>query len=127
LSREYSHLHAFFKDKRKLHLANWNLACMPKAQGELGIPCLRDVNIYLLASWLKRYSDTKDRLWNNIFDSKYNTPSPNISIVREASASRVFKGSMWAARSVHFGYRWIVGDGEKIRLWEDTWFGTSPL
>jgi hypothetical protein len=100
---------------------------MPKAQGELGIPCLRDVNIYLLASWLKRYSDNNDRLWKNIFDSKYNTRSPNISIVREASTSRVFKGFMWAARSVHFGYRWIVGDGEKIRFWEDTWFGTSPL
>jgi mannosylglycoprotein endo-beta-mannosidase len=34
---------------------------------------------------------------------------------------------MWALRSVRFGYRWIVGDGTKIRFWEDTWFDTSPL
>jgi hypothetical protein len=26
------------KDKRKLHLANWKLVCMPKAQGGLDIP-----------------------------------------------------------------------------------------
>src|SRR4051812_49418860 len=31
------------KDKRKLHLANWNLVCMPKSQGGLGVPYLRDV------------------------------------------------------------------------------------
>ena len=34
---------------------------------------------------------------------------------------------MWAARAVKFGYRWFVGDGAKIRFWEDTWFGSSPL
>jgi mannosylglycoprotein endo-beta-mannosidase len=34
---------------------------------------------------------------------------------------------MWAAASVKFGYRWKVGDGTKVRFWEDTWFGTSPL
>jgi hypothetical protein len=42
-------------NKRKLHLANCDLVCMPKAQGGLGIPNLRDLNIYLLASWLKRH------------------------------------------------------------------------
>jgi hypothetical protein len=34
---------------------------------------------------------------------------------------------MWAVNSVKFGFRWIVGDGSKIKFWEDTWFGTSPL
>jgi hypothetical protein len=33
------------KDKRKLHLANWHLVCMPKSQEGLGIPYLRNVNI----------------------------------------------------------------------------------
>jgi hypothetical protein len=28
---------------------------------------------------------------------------------------------------VKFGFRWIIGDGAKIKFWEDTWFGTSPL
>lgn len=26
-----------------------------------------------------------------------------------------------------FGYRWMVGNGRKIKFWEDIWFGTSPL
>jgi hypothetical protein len=28
---------------------------------------------------------------------------------------------------VKFHYRWKIGDGAKIRFWEDTWFGNSPL
>jgi hypothetical protein len=34
---------------------------------------------------------------------------------------------MWAVNSVKFGYRWKIGDGKKVRFWEDTWFGSSPL
>jgi hypothetical protein len=34
---------------------------------------------------------------------------------------------MWAAQALKFGYRWIAGNGRKIRFWEDCWFGTSPL
>ena len=34
---------------------------------------------------------------------------------------------MWAAQSIHFGYRWKIGLGDKARFWEDTWIGTSPL
>jgi hypothetical protein len=41
--------------------------------------------------------------------------------------SQIWKGVMWVARSVKFGYRWKIGDETKVRFWEDTWFGTSPL
>jgi hypothetical protein len=32
---------------------------------------------------------------------------------------------MWAVQSIQFGYKCSVGGGDKIRFWEDTWFGTS--
>ena len=41
--------------------------------------------------------------------------------------STFWKGVLWAAQALKFGYRWKVGDGRKIRFWEDTWFGTAPL
>jgi hypothetical protein len=31
------------------------------------------------------------------------------------------------AQAVKHGYRWVVGDGTKVRFWEDTWFGSAPL
>ena len=100
---------------------------MPKEFGGLGIPCLRDVNICLLASWIKRYFGTGNKIWKNMVDAKYKTSNPNVFCSTTLNASRFWKGFMWAARAVKFGYRWFVGDGAKIRFWEDTWFGSSPL
>jgi hypothetical protein len=31
------------------------------------------------------------------------------------------------AQAVKFGYKWLLGDGRKIRFWEDIWFGTAAL
>jgi hypothetical protein len=115
------------KDKRKLHLANWHIVCMPKSQGGLGIPYLRDVNICLLASWLKRYINGDGKLWKELVDSKYNTKNPNIFACIDTNSSKFWKGFIWALNAVRLGYRWKVGDGKQIRFWEDTWFGTSPL
>lgn len=34
---------------------------------------------------------------------------------------------MSIVQSIKFGYRWTAGNGTKIRFWEDTWFGSSPV
>jgi len=34
---------------------------------------------------------------------------------------------MWAAQAAKLGYRWKVGNGKKVRLWEDNWLGPSSL
>jgi hypothetical protein len=34
---------------------------------------------------------------------------------------------MLVAQAVKFGYRWLPGDGRKIRFWEVIWFGYAPL
>jgi hypothetical protein len=34
---------------------------------------------------------------------------------------------MWAAQAAKMGYKWKVGNGRKIRLWEDNWLGSSSL
>jgi hypothetical protein len=34
---------------------------------------------------------------------------------------------MWAVQAAKLGYRWRVGNGKKVRLWEDFWIGPSSL
>jgi hypothetical protein len=34
---------------------------------------------------------------------------------------------MWAAKAAKLGIRWKIGDGKKVKLWEDNWLGTSRL
>lgn len=116
-----------FEGPRKLHLANWPLVCMKKKIGGLGVPNLQDVNLCLLASWIKRYLAGEGKCWRTIVDNKYNTQSPSIFSSNTVGVSKFWSGIMWAVKAVKFGYRWVVGDGSKIKFWEDTWFGTSPL
>jgi len=73
--------------------------------GGLGIPSLRDLNISLLAPWLRRYNNDRDKLWKELLDYKYNTEKPNIFLTRTVGASSFFKGFMWAAQVAKLGYR----------------------
>lgn len=82
------------EDCHKIHLANWELVSMCKEYGGLGIPSLRDLNISLLASWLKRYNMDKDKLWKELLDFKYSTNKPNIFLSKTSGSSSFFKGFM---------------------------------
>ena len=116
-----------FEGNRKLHLANWHLVCMKKEHGGLGVPNIRDLNLCLLGSWVKRYAQYEGNIWKTIIDKKYIRNAPNIFACRPQTSSSFWQGVMWAAKALKFGYRWVVGNGRKIRFWEDIWFGTSPL
>lgn len=116
-----------FEGNRKLHLANWHLVCMKKEHGGLGVPNIRDLNLCLLGSWVKRYAQDEGKIWKTIIDKKYIRNAPNIFASRPQAPSKFWQGVMWAARALKFGYRWAVGNGRKTRFWEDIWFGTSPL
>jgi hypothetical protein len=116
-----------FEGHRKLHLANWSLICKRKAFGGIGIPNLDNVNLCLLSSWVKRYEQDNGKLWKTMVDHKYNTCNPNIFCCNDTGTSQFWKGVMWAVKSIKFGYRWHLGNGKRIRFWEDTWVGNSPL
>ena len=100
---------------------------MLKEFGGLGVPNLRDLNICLLASWVKRYSLDENKLWKQLIDHKYNTDRPNIFYSNTTGSSSFFKGMIWAARAAKMGYRWHIGNGKKVRFWEDNWLGSSSL
>lgn len=53
--------------------------------------------------------------------------TPNILCSSSAGASQLFKGMMWAANASKIGYKWGIGDGRKVRIWEDNWIGNSNL
>jgi hypothetical protein len=46
-----------------------------KEKGGLGIPNLRDLNLCLIASWIQRYYEARDKIRRQIIGFKY---SPNI-------------------------------------------------
>jgi hypothetical protein len=125
-----SHMANFFwndtEEKHKYHLANFQSLCQ-KEQGGLGIPDLRNMNMCLLASWIQRYQDAGPKLWRKIVDAKYQTVSPNIFCCSPRNGSPFWKGVLWVAQAAKMGFRWSVGNGRRVRFYEDHSFGTCSL
>jgi hypothetical protein len=100
---------------------------MCKGFGGLGIPNLRDLNLCLLGPWIKRYQLDEGKIWKQTIDDKYKTSKPNIFYSNTDGSSQFFKSLMWAAKAAKMGYRWKIGNGEKVKFWEDNWLGSSSL
>ena len=77
-------------EAHRYHLINWDTVSLLKEFGGLGVPNLRDLNICLLASWVKRYSLDENKLWKQLIDHKYNTDRPNIFYSNTTGSSSFF-------------------------------------
>jgi hypothetical protein len=60
-----------YEGHKKMHLANWHLICMKKRYRGLGIPDIKDLNLCLLGSWVKRYFRDEGKLWRKVVEKKY--------------------------------------------------------
>lgn len=116
-----------YEGHHKYHLANWDMVSQKIEFGGLGIPNLADMNMCLLASWIKRYHLDNNKIWKKIIDHKYRTAEPNIFACPEVGVSPFWKGVLWAAKAAKMGYFWKVGNGKRTKFWEDHWFGTCSL
>jgi hypothetical protein len=108
-----------YEDHHKYDLTNWGLVTQKKEYGGLGIPGLSEMNMCLLATWIKRYNLNANKLCKHNVDIKYNIHNPNIFYCNYIGASPLWKGVLWAAKAIKMGYQWNVGDGKKIKFWED--------
>jgi hypothetical protein len=89
-------------DFHKYHLVNWDFVSRKKEYGGLGIQNMRDFNLCLLSSWIRRYHFDNNKIWKMIVDYKYNL-SPNIFNAKPVHCSPFRKGVMWAASSARLG------------------------
>ena len=66
-------------------------------------------------------------MWRQLLDFKYSTSEPNIFHTSNREASNFVKGVMWAASAAKMGFMWKIGNGQKVKFWEDNWLDTSIL
>lgn len=62
----------------KYHLANWWPVSQKKEFGGLGIPNLRELNLSILASWVKIFFQSSDKDWVVLLNHKYKTNKPDL-------------------------------------------------
>jgi hypothetical protein len=81
------------------------------------VPDLRDLNLCLLGSWIKRYFNDEGNLWRDSIDVKYRTAEPNVFENKDRGVSQFWRGEMSAAKATKLVYTWKVGNGKRIRFW----------
>ncbi|RVW17671.1 Transposon TX1 uncharacterized 149 kDa protein [Vitis vinifera] len=111
------------------HLVRWDVVCKPKTIGGLGLGNISWRNLALLGKWLWRYPREGLALWHQVILSIYGSHSNGWdanTLVRWShrcpwkAIAQVFQGFSLITR-------YVVGNGERIRFWEDLWWGDQPL
>ncbi|RVW23293.1 putative ribonuclease H protein [Vitis vinifera] len=83
------------------YLVSWDVVCKPRVKRGLGFGKISLRNLALLGKWLWRYPRKSTTLWHQ-------------------AIAQVFQDFFKHTR-------FVVGDGERIRFWEDLWWGDQPL
>lgn len=110
----------------KYHLVNWNDVCQPRDQGGLGVTNLDVKNVSLLCKWLWRL-ENKEGDWQELIRAKYLKKKTLTQCESSLNNSHFWNGLM-EVNNIFFSYcQRIVGDGRKIRFWEDAWIKDKPL
>ena len=115
--------------ERKIHLVKWDIVCSSKVKGGLGIRSLLNFNKALLGKWNWRFSMEENSVWRNIMSLKYgmedggwfsNTPRGNYG-------AGLWKDICKEVIQIRQNCLIEVGNGRKVRFWEDVWCGEAPL
>ena len=111
------------------HLVKWEEVIRPKSKGGLEIGNLILRNKSLLVKWLWRFPREVEMLWHKVIRSKYGIEEG------EWLSSGVVNGTFRNPWKAIHGFLPVflehaktkLGDGRRIRFWEDTWEGSQPF
>ncbi|RVW36866.1 LINE-1 retrotransposable element ORF2 protein [Vitis vinifera] len=112
------------------HLVNWDVVCKPKSRGGLGFGKISIRNVALLGKWLWRYPREGSALWHQVILSIYGSHSNGWdvnNIVRWSHRCPWKAIALVYTKSFPSFTRFVVGNGDRIRFWDDLWWGEQPL
>ena len=117
------------RECKRDHFISSDLVCKPKAKGGLRFGKISLRNYTLLRKWLWRFPRESFALWHQVILSIYGTH------INGWDANTIVRWShccLWKAIARVFQdftryTQFVVGDGERIRFWEDLWWGDQPL
>jgi hypothetical protein len=112
--------------KKKYRLTKWNIICRPRDQGGLGIEVLELKNRCLLSKWLFKILH-EEGTWQEILCNKYLSTKTLAQVEVKPTDSQFWKGLMEVRDDFFRRGRFVVGNGNTIRFWEDKWLGSRPL
>ena len=114
-------------DLNKIAWVNWEIVCLPKERGGLGIKDITSFNLALLGKWKWELFHRQDELWAKVLVSRYGDWRGLAEAPYDKNASLWWRDLKLALHQPSIqnvfrdGIAWKVGRGDKILFWEDNW------
>ena len=103
--------------------------CLFVEMGGLGIRSVVPFNQALLGKWLWRYGHEVTHLWWRVISTKYGEGQGGWStnVCRRTHGCGIWRSinEGWESFSKHLTF--VVGEGTRIRFWNDMWIGDNTL
>jgi len=107
--------------KRKIHWLRSERLCDKKEDGGLGFREMEAFNDAMLAKQVWRLLHQETSLVYKILKARYFPHGQMMSAELGTQPSYTWR-SLWGAREViQRGSRWLIGNGDKVRVWRDRW------
>ena len=113
------------QDERKTAWLSWDKMCVPKACGGMGFKQLKQFNLKLLAKQGWRLQVGQNSLVYHVFKVKFFPDCDFVHAFIGNKPSFVWRSIMAAQEIFHKWLCWRVGNGRKIKVWEDNWVPIS--
>ncbi|KAH1230119.1 TNF receptor-associated factor 1b [Glycine max] len=113
---------------KKISWVKWEVVCLPKSEGGLGIKNLSKFNAALRGKWIWDLVSNHNQLWGRVLISKYGGWS-DLKWGRDKGwQSQWWKDLRKLFHQPDFNIiqqnmAWKVGCGDQIKFWQDTWLG----
>ncbi|XP_023917793.1 uncharacterized protein LOC112029335 [Quercus suber] len=113
------------KDKeRKMVWISWEKLCVPKSEGGIGFKDLKAFNLSLLAKQGWRLQQNPNSITYKLLKAKYFKGSNFMEAKLGRRPSYMWRSLLAAREVLERGSRWLIGDGKKVKIWEDRWLPT---
>jgi ribonuclease HI len=109
------------RGKRKTHWVNWNTMMRSKMQGGMGFRDMRLFNQALLARQAWRLLAFPDSLCARVLKARYYPQGELMDTVFTGNPSSSWSAISYGLELLKKGLVWRVGNGERIRIWRDSW------
>ena len=110
-------------------MVSWDAVCLSKEKGGLSIRSLVTLSKALLGKWARRFAIEDNPMWKKVITQKYQIEEGGW-FTKEPMGS--FEVSLWkdisnAARKLRHDCYFVIGDGSRVKFWDDLWCGERPL
>ncbi|GKV27657.1 hypothetical protein SLEP1_g36796 [Rubroshorea leprosula] len=121
---------------KKISWVKWEHVCQAKAKGGLGVPDLQRKNWAMLGKWWYRLGDGVESLWKRVVREKYygGRREVDITSVERFKVSKIWRDiirigglSLNLRNMLVEGFKWEVGEGNKVVFWSERWMGVKSL